>query len=167
MKLLPVRLEDEAAVLALHRLPVWGPLDFLYGYDDERPWAEYVTRINDAPRGVGMRDGDVAATFLLAWEGDELIGRASIRHELNDFLETYGGHIGYAVAPDHRGRGYATEMLRQSLVIARAQGITDVLVTCDDDNVASARTIERCGGVFDSVLDGPEAGQRRRRYWIR
>ena len=167
MKLLPVRLADEAAVMAMYRDPAWGSFDLLYGFDPERPWAEYVTRLDDARRGVGLRDGEVAATFLLAWEGDELIGRASIRHELNDFLETYGGHIGYAVAPKHRRRGYATEMLRQSLVIARELGIDDVLVTCDDDNVASAKTIERSGGEFDSVVDGPETGQRRRRYWIR
>lgn len=166
MQLRPVRREDEHAVLALHRRPVWGPYDFLFAYDPERPWSDHVTRLADAQRGIGLREGEVAATFLLAWDGDTLVGRASIRHELNDYLEVYGGHIGYAVAPEHRRRGHATEILRQSLVIARDLGIADVLVTCDDDNVASARAIERCGGRLDSTVDGPGPGERRRRYWI-
>ncbi len=167
MKLIPVRLEDEAAVLAVYNDPAWGPFEFFYHFDADRPWADHVARLADARRGIGLNDGEVAATFLLAWVDDQLVGRASIRHELNGFLETYGGHLGYGVVPEHRRRGYATEILRQGLVVARAQGIEDVLVTCDDENEASAKTIERGGGVLDSVVDGPEPGQRRRRYWIR
>ena len=64
-----------------------------------------------------------------------------------------GGHIGYAVRPAHRRRGYATEILRQSLIVARAVGVDGVLVTCDDDNVGSAAVIERCGGVLESDRD--------------
>lgn len=164
---MPVRVEDEVAVLALCDDPAWGSFDFFYEFDRSRPWADHVVRLADARRGIGLHDGEVAATFLLAWVDGELVGRASIRHELNDFLAAYGGHLGYGVAPDHRRRGYATEILRQSIVIARAQGIEEILVTCEDDNVASAKTIEACGGQFDSVLDGPGPGERRRRYWIR
>jgi len=56
--------------------------------------------------------------------------------------------------------------LRQSLVIARAIGIDRVLVTCDDDNVASAAVIERCVGVFDSRVKPTEGKTLKRRYWI-
>lgn len=66
---------------------------------------------------------------------------------------------------EHRGRGYATEILRQSLVIARAEGVDRVLVTCSDDNVASAAVIERSGGVLESVIDGSRH-PRPRRHWI-
>jgi len=76
-----------------------------------------------------------------------------------------GGHIGYGVLREHRRRGYATEILRQSLVVARAEGVDRVLVTCADDNVASVRVIERCGGVLESVIDGIQHA-RTRRYWI-
>ena len=51
-------------------------------------------------------------------------------------------------------------------MIARAEGVERVLVTCDDDNVTSGRVIERCGGVFDSRSDSSDGGSPVRRYWI-
>jgi predicted acetyltransferase len=77
----------------------------------------------------------------------------------------FGGHIGYGVRPVHRRRGYATEMLRQALVIARAEGVDRILVTCDDDNTASSVIIERTGGVLDDIRRSPDGAQKRR-YWL-
>jgi len=103
----------------------------------------------------------------MAFVGDRIVGRTSIRHRLNDFLRETGGHIGYAVVPEFRRRGYATEILRQSLVIARDQiGLDRVLVTCDDENVGSIRTIEKNGGALDDVRSGPNDPKPKRRYWI-
>ena len=93
------------------------------------------------------------------------MGRVSIRHELNDFLAAYAGHIGYAVRPQWRRRGFATEILRQALIIVRAHGVDRVLVTCDEDNLASARAIERQGGVLEDTRVDPD-GILKRRYWI-
>src|SRR5262249_59172604 len=95
----------------------------------------------------------------------EGVGRTSIGARLNDFLAERGGHVGYGVLPQHRRRGYATEILRQSLIIARAAGVGRVLVTCDQDNVGSRTVIESCGGVLDSIvtLDGKPPVLR---FWI-
>lgn len=105
--------------------------------------------------------------FLAAWVGGEIVGRASIRLDLNEYLAEAGGHIGYAVLPRHRRRGFATEILRQSLVVARSEAVDDVLVTCGVDNVGSRRVIERCGGAFDGVVHDPHERVDKRRYWIR
>ncbi len=77
-----------------------------------------------------------------------------------------GGHIGYVVVPEYRRQGYATEILRQSLEMARTLGLKRVLVTADDDNVGSIRTIEKNGGVLESIVAGPDGVTPKRRYWI-
>jgi predicted acetyltransferase len=95
-----------------------------------------------------------------------IVGRVSIRYELNDYLFRFGGHVGYAVAPSFRRRGYATEILRQTLPIVRSIGLKRILLTCDDDNVASQRVIEVNGGVLENVVWEEGLRVPKRRYWI-
>ena len=95
----------------------------------------------------------------------QIVGRASLRHRLNDYFEREGGHIGYCVLPTHRRQGYGTQILRRGLELLRAHGIDRVLVTCHDDNVASAALIERCGGLYESTVPSRD-GRSKRRFWI-
>lgn len=163
LRLRPLQLEDEAVVLAAHDAMAGEGFTFALGYVGQ-PFAELVEHHRQAARGLGLPPGLVPATFLLAEVDGEVVGRSSIRHELNDQLRLEGGHIGYGILTAHRRRGYATEVLRQSLVIARSLGVGRALVTCDDDNVASAAAIEANGGVQeDTVRFG---GVLIRRYWI-
>lgn len=115
--------------------------------------------------GINLPKGRVPATFFIAEVDGQLVGRASIRHELNTYLFNYGGHIGYGVRPEYRGRGYATEILRQSLIYIRELGVSEVLMTCFDENIASARVIESQGGSLENVVE--LEGKPLRRYWIR
>jgi len=129
-------------------------------------WPAYLRLLECQQRGTGLPEGYVPATFLVADVAGEIVGRTSIRHGLNEFLEREGGHIGYGVLPQYRRRGYATEILRQSLIIARAAGIDRVLVTCADDNAGSIRVIEACGGLLDGAVPSAADGHLVRRYWI-
>ena len=105
-----------------------------------------------------------STTLWLLEDGTRIAGAVNIRHRLNDYLQEIGGHIGYGVRPSSRRKGYATEMLKQALQYARTLGLRKVLVTCDKDNVGSARTIVNNQGVLDSeaVVHGVEI----QRYWI-
>jgi predicted acetyltransferase len=129
-------------------------------------WDTYLRVLADERAGRGLPPGRVPASFLVAEVAGEIVGRASIRHALNESLRREGGHIGYCVLPGHRRRGYATEILRQSLVIARANGVGRVLVTCHDDNAGSRAVIEACGGRLDSVHPASSPPRQIRRYWI-
>lgn len=104
-----------------------------------------------------------ATLFWIVDDGrpERVLGSLQLRHELNVVLREIGGHIGYGVRPTARRQGVATAALAASLPRAAAVGLDQVLVTCDDDNDPSRRTIERCGGVLEDVRAG------KRRYWIR
>ena len=105
-----------------------------------------------------------ATTFLAVDENDCLIGMIDIRHTLNEQLLLYGGHIGDSVARAYRRRGCATKMLSLALGECRLLGLTRVLVTCDKNNIASAKTIINNGGVLENEI--PEGDGITQRYWI-
>ncbi len=158
-------MSDEAEALAGDQelaLEDWG---FLLNYEPDMPWSEYLEILDDQRLGRNLPVGKVPATFLIAEHDGQLIGRSSIRHALNDFLFNVGGHIGYGVRPTFRRRGFATEILRQSLELISELGVTEVLVTCDDDNVGSYKVIESQGGVLENRVEFE--GSLKRRYWIR
>lgn len=165
LRLRPFRPEDEEVARAAHEAMKADAFPFLLDYAPNESWARYLERRQANSRGEQLPSHFVPSTFLAATVEGTLVGRISIRHELNNWLAAYGGHIGYAVIPGMRRRGYGTEILRQGLVVARALGIDEVLVTCDIDNAASAGVIEACGGVFESIASGD--GAPKRRYWFR
>lgn len=158
--------DEEPARAAQEELAVDGFLFLLEEYDPAEPWSAYLDRLGHRSRGEDLPPDRVRADLLAAEAGGVLVGRASIRHELNDWLLAYGGHIGYGVRPAYRRRGHATAILRQSLARLAALGVDNALLTCDDGNTGSAIVIEACGGELENVVAGPEGEAPKRRYWI-
>jgi len=133
--------------------------------DSTDGFAAWVSRLlREADQSIPAGDGRVHATYWWIAEDDSYLGAITLRHALNDFLLRAGGHVGYGVRPSARGRGLAAWALRSVLPHARALGLDRVLVTCEDSNLASARTIEKAGGVLEDVRE-TELGSTRR-YWI-
>jgi predicted acetyltransferase len=165
LRLRPLGPEDERPGRAAH--DELADYDFFLDYDRHEPWTQFVERMQRQRRGIDVAPDRVRAAFLVAWVDDQIVGRTSIRFDLNDYLAQFGGHIGYAVLPAHRRQGYAREILEQSLVVARSEGVDAVLVTCDVENVASRLVIERCGGEYEDIVHDPREQVEKRRYWIR
>jgi predicted acetyltransferase len=150
----------------LRALALAGSEPFVHYYRPDLSFAAYVQVLADAEHGGGLPERHVPSTLLFGFVDGEIVGRLMLRHSLNDFLFRVGGNIGYVVVPPHRGHGYAALMLKQGLDLARSMGLPKVLLTCDPDNVASRRVIEKCGGEFEDTYVGPEAPAGKRRYWI-
>ena len=128
-----------------------------------------IERAENERFGVGLPEGYVSATTLWMVDGDKFIGRVNIRHTLTDHLLRYGGHIGYTIRPSEQGKGYGRLQLALALDYCRAHLALDrVLITCNDDNVRSARVIEANGGVLENKVENFEFGRNvlTRRYWI-
>ncbi|MBN6057520.1 GNAT family N-acetyltransferase, partial [Nonomuraea sp. RK-328] len=133
--------------------------------DSPEGFASWVEQLHQqADRSMPVEDGRVHATHWWIVDGETYLGAIDLRHYLNAFLLDVGGHIGYSIRPSARRRGLATWALGAVLRKAPALGLDRVLVTCDDDNVGSARTIEGNGGVLEDVRT-TEIGVKRR-YWI-
>jgi predicted acetyltransferase len=138
-----------------------------------RDWPAFVQWCEDdaAGRLLGIYPERVPQTtyILLRAAPDGMraaLGTSRLRHYLNPALEDVGGHIGYAIRPDERGKGYGNRILALTLPRARALGLSRVLVTCDTDNVRSGRVIMANGGILTSEGMSVQTGVRHSRYWI-
>ncbi|MCA0457385.1 MAG: GNAT family N-acetyltransferase [Chloroflexi bacterium] len=112
------------------------------------------------------REGLVPESFYWLVDDDLYIGRVSVRHSLNNRLLLFGGHIGYEIRTSQRRKGYGTLILQLGLAKARSVGITRALVTCDDDNIGSAKVIEANGGILENTVLLNHRPVATRRYWI-
>ncbi|KJU97555.1 GNAT family N-acetyltransferase [Streptococcus gordonii] len=162
VELRKLRLEDKTTILEMladfeatgsRHDGFFGGADFAY-----EDWLE---TIQLAEAGLGLPEGFVPYIQLVAFTADgQAVGFLNLRLLLNDHLLQEGGHIGYSIRPSARGKGLAKEQLRQGLQVAKSKNIKRALVTCDEDNEASRRTILSAGGVYENTID------RSQRYWI-
>lgn len=128
---------------------------------------DWLERKENESRGVGLTEGKVPATllFLFRQGEDKILGAVHIRHRLNEKLLFMGGNIGYGIAPSERQKGYANFILSNALKFCIKLGLEKALVTCDKDNIGSAKTIQKNGGILENEI--VEDGKIKQRYWIK
>lgn len=131
-------------------------------------YEEWLTYIDNQLNKETIPQGLVTANtfFTIRKSDNQLVGIINIRHELNDYLFNYGGHIGYSILPSERRKGYAYKQLILGLEFCKSLNIEKVLVTCVEYNIGSSKTIEKAGGVLENIVFNPNKQTNERRYWI-
>lgn len=129
-------------------------------------YADFLMWTHRFSMGIDLPPGKVASDlFFLCRRGEKrIIGAVDIRHELNEYLLQFGGHIGYGIRPSERRKGYATKLLSMALDYCQILGLSKVLVTCDETNIGSRRTIEKNGGILENTVQ--DGNERVLRFWI-
>ena len=126
----------------------------------------YLDRITKYARGVELNTDRVPENEFWFANDDKMVGRSKLRHRLNPALEHEGGHIGYDVRPSERRKGFGTLILKLTLERAKKLNLEKVLLTCDTDNVGSAKIIEKNGGEFAGHDVSKKNGKQISRFWI-
>ena len=106
-----------------------------------------------------------SSTYLGVREKDNyIVGMIDIRHYLNEYLTQVGGHIGYGVRKTERNKGYAKQMLKLALEKCKELKIKKVLITCDEDNIASEKVILSANAKLEDIRNVD--GENKKRFWI-
>ncbi|HMS91557.1 MAG TPA: GNAT family N-acetyltransferase [Candidatus Absconditabacterales bacterium] len=130
-----------------------------------KTYDDFLERMNDNKKGINLKPGRVRSElYFLIDENEKIIGAEAIRYELNDELRFDAGNIGYGIRPSERKKGYATIGLTLALQKCKEAGLDKVLLTCKKENIGSAKTIIKNGGIWDSEYI--HEGHTKERYWI-
>lgn len=122
-------------------------LDKTESYEE---WLQSI-KSNENPKTVST-DWVVTDTFFAVDDEDAIVGIIDLRHTLNDFLKDFG-NSGYSVRPSQRQKGYATEMLKLILEVAREAGLTELHLSVEKDNIPSIKTIVKNGGIYERSFE--------------
>ncbi len=131
-------------------------------YSSYEEWLKYDRNLREE---IDLPEHLVGGTTYFVIDNDHMIGTLNIRHQLNDALYRYGGHIGYSVSVSRRRQGVATAMLKFAIEKCHQMGIKNILVTCHEGNIGSQKTIEKCGGLLENEIEVD--GNKILRFWIK
>ena len=169
IKLVKPTHEDKQAVLE-YRDEFFNTHEVIHGsggLDRLATFEEWLKACEDNEHKDRLAEDRVPSTQYLAVRQSDgrIVGVIDVRHSLNEFLETVGGHIGYSVRESERRKGYASQMLKLALLRCKEIGIKDVLITCESGNVASAGVIKANGGVYKKQVETKDF-VKMDNYWI-
>ncbi|WP_100065354.1 GNAT family N-acetyltransferase [Miniphocaeibacter massiliensis] len=134
----------------------------LENFSNLNEWLKYMEELkNEETCPEGFVPG---TTYLAINKEDKLVGMINIRKRLNENLLKYDGHIGYSILPSERNHGYGTELLKEAIILCKREKFDRLLVTCDENNIYSAKVIENNGGVLENRI--AYGNTHRKRYWI-
>jgi len=128
--------------------------DYIDNNEKPRPWtlkldpsdfSSMLQKLEDFSNGIGLKENQVEHSTYWLVDNNRVIGAVNIRHRLNDYFLRIDGHIGGAIRPSYRGKGYGSIMLSLALDITRTMGMKKVLVTCNKDNKVSEKAIIKKG----------------------
>ncbi len=166
-----VKLEDKYQHQLVEMLEEWKK-DIEENHTNHSPYAIFKNNWHDFPyykEHLEIKDDSNGLVpdstfFCLDKDRNIFVGAVNIRHYLNEELLKSGGHIGDGIRPSERRKGYATAMIVLALEECRKLGIKKVLMICDKENIGSAKSIIKNGGVLENEVE--EDGVIEQRYWI-
>lgn len=95
-----------------------------------------------------------AYRFAICKSGEK-VGSIDLRIGYTDSLY-YGGQIGYSVDEKYRGNGYAARACKLIVPVAKAHGMTRLIITNNHENNASRRVCEKLGAKLIRLATLPE-----------
>lgn len=129
-------------------------------------FSAYLEQLSKYSLGIDLKPHLVPQTEFWLVDSRKIVASSRLRHRLTPALEREGGHIGYAVRPSERRKGYGTLILALTLEKAKNLGLKKLLITCDTDNTGSAKIIEKNRGKLAGYEISDRSGKQISRYWI-
>ena len=127
---------------------------------DEKTFEAWLNQKVLESEGKNLKDQSVPQTIYWVMLEDKIIGIGKIRHHLNERFLRFGGHIALGILEGYRTKGIGTKALNLILMEAKKMGLEEVLLSNYENNFASRRIVEKCGGVLETIIEG------RCKYWI-
>jgi predicted acetyltransferase len=166
MTLRRLTIEDKFQFDAISGIPLQNDVPFALFYQPKMKFEAYLELLQDFENGSRIPEGSVATSIFYAFLDGKIVGRLSLRHSLNERGLNADGHMGLAIHPDYQKRGLGGQIIRASFMFARQLKIPKLLMTVDEDNIASKKLIEKLGAVYENTYTGPLAKKPVLRYWL-